>query len=151
MNDASGLSFEELTVGQVFRGPGRTLTETDLVTFCMITGDWSGIHADDVYARNTRAGQRIFHGSFGIALALAMSADVLPLRNPVIAALGIGAWAFKAPLLIGDTVHLELTVASKKVTSDGVRAVLGRQLRLIKHDGSLAQEGTADLMVRCSA
>jgi acyl dehydratase len=125
MVDASGPSFEELTLGQVFRGPGRTLTETDLVTFCMITGDWSGIHADEVYAGSTGAGQRIFHSTFGIALALAMSADVLPLRNPVIAALGIRDWAFKSPLLIGDTIHLQLTVARQILSANQIGAGAG--------------------------
>ena len=48
---------------------------------------------------------------------------------------------------VSSTVHVELEVTDKKVTSDGRRAVLGRKLRLCKHDGSLAQEGLADLMV----
>jgi acyl dehydratase len=140
-------SYADLQIGDTFRGPGRTLTETDLVTFCMITGDWHAIHADAEFAKETRIGQRMFHGTFGIALAIAMSANVLTLRNPVIAALGIREWSFKAPLFINDTIHLELEITEKKVTSDGRRAVLGRKLRLCKHDGSAAQEGLADLMV----
>jgi len=144
---APGRSFTDLQIGEIFRGHGRTLTETDLVKFCMLTGDWNAIHADAEFAKSTRIGQRMFHGTFGVALSVSMSASVLVLRNPVIAALGIREWAFKAPLFINDTVHVELEVADKKVTSDGRRAVLGRRLRLRKHDGSLAQEGLADLMV----
>ena len=145
------LSYADLQVGNTFRGPGRTLTETDLVTFCMITGDWHAIHADAEFAKGTRIGQRMFHGTFGIALAVSMSAHLLVLRNPVIAALGIREWSFKAPLFINDTVHVELAITEKKVTSDGRRAVLGRKLRLYKHDGALAQEGLADLMVALEA
>ena len=144
---AGARSYDDLQVGEILRGPGRTLTETDLVTFCMLTGDWHAIHADAEFAKGTKIGQRMFHGSFGIALAVGMSANLLTLRNPVIAALGVREWSFKAPLFINDTVHLELTITDKKVTSDGRRAVLGRKLRLYKHDGSTAQEGSADLMV----
>jgi acyl dehydratase len=144
---AGARSYEDLQVGEILRGPGRTLTETDLVTFCMLTGDWHAIHADAEFAKGTKIGQRMFHGSFGIALAIGMSANLLTLRNPVIAALGLREWSFKAPLFINDTVHLELTITDKKVTSDGRRAVLGRKLRLCKHDRSTAQEGSADLMV----
>ena len=144
---AGARSYDDLQVGEILRGPGRTLTETDLVTFCMLTGDWHAIHADAEFAKGTKIGQRMFHGSFGIALAIGMSANLLTLRNPVIAALGVREWSFKAPLFINDTVHLELTITDKKVTSDGRRAVLGRKLRLYKHDGSTAQEGSADLMV----
>jgi acyl dehydratase len=140
-------SYADLQIGETFVGPGRTLTETDLVTFCMLTGDWHAIHADAEFAKGTRIGQRMFHGTFGIALAVSMSANLLTLRNTVIAALGIREWSFKSPLFINDTVHLELTITDKKVTSDGRRAVLGRKLALLKHDGTTAQEGLADLMV----
>jgi acyl dehydratase len=139
--------FEDLSAGQVFTGPGRTLTETDLVMFCMITGDRHAIHADEEYAKGTKPGRRLFHGTFGIALAVAMTAELLQLRNPVISALGIRDWAFRAPLFIGDTVHSELEVVDKRVTSDGRRAVIGRRLRLINQDDVIVQEGTADLMV----
>jgi acyl dehydratase len=148
---AGARSYADIEIGETLRGPGRTLTETDLVTFCMLTGDWHAIHADAEFAKGTKIGQRMFHGSFGIALAIGMSANLLTLRNPVIAALGIREWSFKAPLFINDTVHLELTITDKKVTSDGRRAVLGRKLRLCKHDGSTAQEGFADLMVALDA
>jgi acyl dehydratase len=140
-------SYADLQIGETLTGPGRTLTETDLVTFCMLTGDWHAIHADAEFAKDTRIGQRMFHGTFGIALAVSMSANLLALRNPVIAALGIREWSFKAPLFINDTVHLALTITDKKVTSDGRRAVLGRKLALLKQDDAVAQEGFADLMV----
>ena len=139
--------YEDLSVGQVFTGPGRTLTETDLVMFCMVTGDRHGIHADEEYAKSTKPGRRLFHGTFGIALTIAMTADLMNLRNPIISALGIRDWAFRAPLFIDDTVHSDLEIVDKRVTSDGRRAVIGRHLRLINQDDVVVQEGTADLMV----
>jgi len=145
--EARRLSFEDLAIGQIFTCHGRTLTETDLSLYSMLTGDWHPIHADEDFARTTKLGQRMFQGSFGIALAIALSADLMQLRNPIIAALGIRDWSFKSPLVIADTVHVELEIADKRVTSDGRRAVIGRRLRLLKSDKSVAQEGTADLMV----
>ncbi len=140
-------SFENLKEGQTFSSGGRTLTETDLVMFCMMMGDWHGIHADETYAKDTRVGRRMFHGTFGISLAIAQSADLLPLRNRIVAALGLKDWTFKAPLFIGDTVHTEVTVAATRVASDGRRGVISRAIRLVKHDGTVAQEGQADLLV----
>jgi acyl dehydratase len=145
--EARPLSFEDLAIGQIFTSHGRTLTETDLSLYSMLTGDWHPIHADEDFARTTKLGQRMFQGSFGIGLAIALSADLMQLRNPIIAALGIRDWSFKSPLVIADTVHVELEIADKRVTSDGRRAVIGRRLRLLKSDKSVAQEGTADLMV----
>ena len=144
------ISFNDLALGQVFKSPGRTLTETHLVTFTMLMGDWHPIHSDEEYAKGTRIGKRMFHGTFGLALATAMSADLLVLKEPVIAALGISDWSFKAPLFIDDTVHIELTVTDKRVASDGKRGIVHRQLRVVKSDGTLAQEGTAAMMVALS-
>jgi acyl dehydratase len=140
-------SFETLNPGQIFTSAARTLTETDLVMFCMMMGDWHAIHADEVYAKDTRVGRRMFHGTFGISLAVAQSADLLPLTNRIVAALGLKEWSFKAPLLIGDTVHTEVVIAGTRVASDGQRGVISRTIRLVKHDGTLAQEGLADLLV----
>lgn len=141
------LSFDDLEVGQVFTSRARTLTETDLSLYSMLTGDWHSIHADEEFAKQTKVGQRMFQGTFGLALAISLSADLMHLKNPVIAALGIRDWSFKAPLVIADTVHVELEIAEKRPTSDGKRAIVSRKLRLLKSDGTLVQEGTADLMV----
>ena len=142
-----GYCFDDLVVGQVFKGPGRTLSETDLVMFSMVTGDWDPMHADEVYARSTPIGGRMYHGSFGISLALAMSANILRLRNRVVAALGIREWVFRAPLMVSDTVFLEMEILEKRVVSGGARAIVSRRLRLKKEDGGTAQEGIADLMI----
>jgi acyl dehydratase len=145
------LSFEDLKPGQTFSSRARTLTETDLVMFCMMMGDWHAIHADEIYAKDTRVGQRMFHGTFGISLAIAQSADLLPLINRIVAALGLKEWSFKAPLFIGDTVHTEVAIVGTRIVSDGRRGVVSRAIRLVKHDATVVQEGLADLLVEVDA
>jgi acyl dehydratase len=144
-------SFETLKPGQTFTSNARTLTETDLVMFCMMFGDWHAIHADEVYAKDTRVGRRMFHGTFGISLAIAQSADLLPLTNRIVAALGFKEWSFKAPLFIGDTVHTDIVIAGTRLASDGRRGVISRTIRLVKHDETVAQEGMSDLLVELEA
>lgn len=139
--------FDDLTIGQVFKGQGRTLSETDLMMFAMLTGDRHAIHTDEQYAKAANFKGRIFHGTFGIAITMAMTADLLRLKNPIISALGIREWVFRAPLYISDTVHVEMEVIEKRITSDGRRAVISRRLRLINQDDIITQEGIADLMV----
>jgi len=140
-------SFEDAPLDEPFESPGRTLSETDLVTFSMITGDWGPIHADEEFARSTPVGTRMFHGTFGIALAVGMSAGLVQFTTPVIAALGVREWVYRAPLVVGDTVHLRMTIVGKRVASSGNRGIVSRRLELVKHDGSVAQEGLADLMI----
>jgi acyl dehydratase len=144
-------SFDTLKPGQTFSSSARTLTETDLVMFCMMFGDWHAVHADEVYAKDTRIGRRMFHGTFGISLAMAQSADLLPLSNRIVAALGLREWSFKAPLFIGDTVHTDIVIAGTRIASDGRRGIVSRTIRLVKHDATVAQEGLADLLVERDA
>ena len=111
------VSYASLQAGQRFVGPGRTLTETDHGMFMMLVGDWGALHSDAEYAKTTQFGQRLMHGGFGVALALGMQARLLDFEEPVVGALGLKDWAFKNPLFIGDTVHTEIEILGKRVTS----------------------------------
>lgn len=59
------LYYEDLQVGDSFTSPARTVTETDLVSFAMLSGDWNPIHTDDEFARAGLYGKRVMHGLFG--------------------------------------------------------------------------------------
>ena len=54
-----GLYFEEFELGQTIHTPGRTITESDIVTFAGVSGDFNLIHTDSVYAATTPFGQRV--------------------------------------------------------------------------------------------
>jgi acyl dehydratase len=140
---AQTLGFAALAPGQRFRSPGRTLTEADHTLFMMLCGDWHPIHADAQYARTTKVGQRLMHGSFGIALAMGMQTAALEFADPIIGALGLKQWDFRGPLLIGDTVHVEVEIIERRTTRDGLRYVVERRLALRRHDDTVIQEGIA--------
>jgi acyl dehydratase len=142
------VSFHTLEVGQTFIGPGRTLTESDHALFMMLVADWHPIHADETYAASTPFGTRVMHGSFGVALAFGMVANLLEFSEPVVAALGIREWVYKAPLFIGDTAHVEMEILGKRVTSSGDRGIIDRRIRLVGSKGMVLQEGSSDVMLR---
>ncbi len=142
------IPFEQIEVGQHWHSEGRTLTEAELALSCVRTTDWHPIHADEEFAKMTPLGRRIFHCTFGIAIAFGMATRVPELGDTVIAATGLSEWKYLAPLFMCDTVHVEVEIAGKRVTSDGRRGVIGRRLRLHKHTGEVAQEGTVDTLVR---
>jgi acyl dehydratase len=143
--------LRKIRVGSRWRSAGRTLTEAELSWACMLTADWHPIHADAGYAASSAVGQRTFHGGFGILLALGAAAQYpdVGVRNAL--ALGIEDWKFAAPLFIGDTVHVEIEITGLRRTSDGTRTVVQRRVRLVKGEGEVAHEGTANLLVYLSA
>ena len=41
-----GLYFEDFEVGKTYRTPRRTLTQTDIVNFACLSGDFNAPHVD---------------------------------------------------------------------------------------------------------
>jgi acyl dehydratase len=143
--------LSEVEVGSRWQSPGRTLTEAELSWACMVTGDWHPIHASAPFAAASPVGQRTFHGGYGILLALGVAAKYpeVGIRNAI--ALGTESWKFTAPLLVGDTVHVEVEITGLRRTSDGKRVIVQRRVLLVKESGDVAQEGVANLLVYLSA
>jgi acyl dehydratase len=99
--------FEDYQIGEVFRSRGRTITEADIVNFCMFSGDWYPLHSDIEYAKNSPFGERIAHGM----LVLSATSGLMPLSDMAIVAFyGIDKVRFLNPTKIGDTLHLEVEV-----------------------------------------
>jgi acyl dehydratase len=106
--------FEEFEPGQRITSAGRTVTETDIVTFAGLSGDFTQIHTDTEYSRNTPIGQRVAHGLLGLSIASGLAVQTGVLEGTVILFREITDWKFIKTILIGDTIHVELVVKEKK-------------------------------------
>ena len=107
--------FDDIVVGDTHVTGGRTVTETQVVNFAMVTGDWHPIHTDTEYAAaDDRFGERIAHG----ALVLSMALGLVTFWPPAMKAFyGIDNLRFVGPTRIGDTLHVETEVL--EVTTKG--------------------------------
>lgn len=102
--------FDRLQPGTRWVSRGRTITETDIIQFAGLTGDWFPLHTDREYAAQTAYGARIAHG----LLVLSVAAGLVPLPPESIVALyGMDRVRFTRPVFIGDTIHVEVRVARK--------------------------------------
>lgn len=143
----AALYYEDVDTGMVFTTSARTIVEDDLLTFAKVSGDTHPIHVDPVYAANTEFGQRIAHGPFGIAMTFGLFGEWPQFKDTAIVMLDISAWSFRAPIFIGDRIHLEMTLGDKRITRSG-RGVVDRHFRLIKHDASVPQHGSSAMVMR---
>lgn len=141
------LYYEDFETGQTFVSQGRTVTEADMTIFSMVSGDWNPIHSDAEFSKGTPFGQRIVHGALGIAIVTGMFCRMGLFEESAIALLGIDDWRFRKPILIGDTIHLEMEIGEKRLTSKGNAGIVDRILRLKRHDGTVLQEGRMGIMV----
>lgn len=141
------LYYEDLSIGQTFTSPARTVTETDLVHFAMLSGDWNPIHTDKEFAQTAYYGQRVVYGVLGIALLTGLMDRMGIFHGSAIAMLGIRNWQFKAPIFVDDTLHFVMEIVSKRLTSSGDRGIIDRKFSLLNQRGEVVQEGHIDLLI----
>src|SRR4030043_2092813 len=96
-----GMWFEEFEVGQQIITPGRTITESDIVSFAGLSGDYNQIHTDLEYAGATPFGQRVAHGLLGLAVASGLANRTGILEGTVIAFREINNWKFTRSAFMG--------------------------------------------------
>jgi acyl dehydratase len=109
------LPFPELMIGQSKVSRGRTVTETDVVHFCMLTGNWLELHSNVEFAKHTLYGQRLVQGSLVFSIVNAL----LPFDPSVIEAFyGVDKLRFTHPTFIGDTLHAESEVVRLRPHKD---------------------------------
>jgi acyl dehydratase len=142
-----GLYFEDLHEGDVFLSAGRTVTEADVVGFAGVSGDFNSIHLDVESTQSNRYGRRVAHGLLGLSMATGLLDRMAIFHRSMIAMLSINDWTFKAPLFIGDTIHLELTILSTRMTSKRDSGIVVRQMRLLNQEKTVVQEGTITVMI----
>lgn len=138
---------EDFVVGEVSTSQCRTVTETDVVTYSWVSGDFNPMHTDDLYARRSPVGARIAHGTLGMSIATGLSARMGDFDGTAIAALGVFDWEFLGPIFIGDTIHLRTTIRAARVTSKPDRGVVERLMELINQDDQVVQRGVMKTMV----
>lgn len=141
--------FEDLQVGDTFVSGGRTVTEADLVGFAGLSGDFNPIHMDAAASESNRFGRRVVHGVLGLSMATGLLDRMGIFDGTMVAMLEIKEWRFVAPVFIGETIRLELTIAALRRTSDGDTGIVERRMRLVNHADEILQEGTIVVMVRC--
>lgn len=103
--------FEELEIGETLVTHRRTITESDVVSFAGISGDFFYAHMDDIAAKESLFEKRVAHGYF--VLSAAAGLFVHPAPGPVLANYGLENLRFIEPVYIGDTIYVKLTCKRK--------------------------------------
>lgn len=116
-------TWEDYLAGQQFRTSALTVTETHVVVFSGITGDYHPLHMNEEYAKQMPFKTRIAQGPliFSMAVGLVIQAGVF--GDSVIAWLGGNNLKFIKPVIPGDTVYVEAEVLSTKETSAPDRGI----------------------------
>jgi 3-hydroxybutyryl-CoA dehydratase len=143
-----GLYFEEFQVGQSVTSAGRTVTEADVVGFAAVTGDWTTIHTDAVYAAQHPFGQRVAHGLLGLSIASALAARLGFVEETVLALREISEWKFSLPIYLGDTIHIKITVSEARPMPRLGGGLVSFNVQILNQVDKVVQRGTWRLLVK---
>jgi len=113
-----GQYFEDFEVGHESNSAGRTITETDIVNFAALTGDWNEIHTNKESAARGPFRQRIAHGALVFSVATGLSVRMGQTNDTVIAFYGLDRLRFVKPVFIGDTIRVRQRVEGKSERDD---------------------------------
>jgi len=143
----AGLTYDRFAIGQRYVSAARTVTESDVVRFAGLSGDFNPLHTDAVTAAATPFGERIAHGLLVVAIASGL-ANQLGIFEGTTLALMEQQHRYLKPVRFGDTVHLELVVESMRETSKPDRGIVVFKTEVHNQDGEAVIAGPWTLMMR---
>lgn len=139
------LFFDDVAVGQQWESLCRTLTETDIVNFAGLSGDFNPIHVDHEFVKNTPFRRPIAHGLLIISISSGLGLWSPPMRTQ--AFLSLREWNLREPVFIGDTIRVRSKVLEKEARSRGRRGVITWQRQILNQEGQVVQEGVSVTLV----
>ena len=119
-----GLYFEDFEIGKTYTTPRRTVTQTDIVNFACLSGDFNAPHVDHEFCRGQPYGEPIAHGPLVLAIAGGLMCQSGINDGTIVAMMGVDRWRIHRPVKHGDTLHVAMTVQDKKLTSKGDKGIV---------------------------
>ena len=141
-----GLYFDDFPLEEEYTSPGRTVTETDLVMFSGVSGDFNQLHSDAEFAKTSYFGQRIAHGALVLSMATGLTSRIGVIEGTAIAFLGL-TWKFTKPVMIGDTIRVKLKAIKKRAVGREAGMVIAA-VSVVNQKDEVVQSGEWTVMVK---
>jgi acyl dehydratase len=108
-----GRYFEDFQVGATIKHyPGRTISESDNLLFCMLTMNHHPLHIDAEFAARTQHGRPLVVGTLVFSLVVGLT--VADISGHAIANLEYSEVKHLGPTFYGDTLYAETRVLDKR-------------------------------------
>lgn len=112
-----GLYYDEVELGAVYRhAPGRTVTESDNVSFTTLTMNTQSLHLDAHWSSHQEFGQPLVNSMFTLSTIVGASVAQLT-QGTIVANLGFDTVNFPKPVYHGDTLYTETEILDKRLSS----------------------------------
>lgn len=142
------LYLSDFHVGDKFITMNQTITESAVIMFAGITGDFHPLHTDDEYAKKQPAGCRIAHGLLTAGVAVGLLTRIGIIDRSAIGQLN-ATWKFPAPVKFNDTIHVEIEILNiKRSRSKPDRGVLTMQMNVVNQRGEVVAINQTESMLK---
>ena len=141
-----GKTFDDLNIGDEASTIGRTITETDVVNFAGISGDFHPEHMNKEYAKKGPLGERIAHGLLTTAVATGMVNQTGITEGTTIAVLEMKQRFIKA-VRFGDTIRSVFRIVDKKETKKPDRGIVTASLTVLNQKDEIVLEAEIVMML----
>lgn len=142
-----GMCFEDFAIGDTGTSVGRTVTETDIVNFAALSGDWNQIHTDVEYAAGTMYKERIAHGLLVLSIASGLAVRMGFMEGTVQAFMGLD-WQFRGPTKIGDTVRVHAEVTELKPMPRLNGGMVTFRMQILNQRDEIVHRGTWSVLMK---
>lgn len=146
VSSTHGLYYEDYEIGVTMTTRGRTVTESDIVSFAGLTGDYNPMHTDAEYMKESMFGQRVAHGLLTLSYAVGQAYQLGFMERTVLAFRGL-EMKFSLPVFIGDTIHAELIVREKKDAARLGGGMVTIDIKILNQSGKTVQSGELLVLV----
>jgi len=113
--------FSDIEVGEYYTDEqARTVTETDIINFAGVSGDFHPLHVSDPFGEKAGYGEKIAHGNLVFAIAETIAGEL----NQHAISYGHDNLRYVRPVTIGDTLSARREVLEKTDYDDEMGRIL---------------------------
>lgn len=139
--------FEDYRVGKRFVSEFRQITESDIVDFARLSGDFHPTHFDDEFAKDSFYGERVGHGLLSLSVAMGLM-NQWDYRSRSIMAFIKVTCSFLRPVKINDRIRAVSSILEKREWKRPDKGVVVFDLEIINERGETVAKAEIDELVR---
>lgn len=142
-----GRYYEDFSEGERIRSAGRTVTESEIMNFAGLSGDYNQLHTDKLFAQEGVYGERIAHGLLILAMVSGLAARMGFSEGTALALTKVD-WKFRASVKIGDTIQAEFIVKRKKKVAKMGGGFVEFKIEVYNQNQEIVQKGTWTILIK---
>ena len=121
------------------------MTESDIVIFAGLSGDYNVLHTDAEYMKSSLFGERIAHGLLVLSIQQGLLDRGMPARAEE-RLVGI-KWKFRGPVKIGDTLHVRARISATRDSDEPEWGTVVVEREVVNKIGEVVQSGETEHLV----